>query len=482
MSEIRLNDILKNRNILSPSNYANVHINSDTQIELKNLIVSVDKGVEIGSTNYVDGSNYKFIRTAAFTDYKLSIEEDNNSVLGITSNSFINMNLKEDDILICKDSNVGEVVMLDKDYGNYMFSSGINRLNISENKFYIFAIMKNRKFKEQFISKIPKGATIMHGKNLYLDCLIPFPKDKKSINYIEDLVKIVINKEKEIKHKKSEIDRIIENELYNPEISKDCNDSYKYPKISQLMKINRLDTGNYTEEYSKIDSMIKTYKNGYYYIDEKNIRGGNTPKKRAIGKSAKYNYRWITPTYIYSDGTIDLSYGISCDKNNIKSNCMLIVNRTSKGGLGEYVGISSFYDYAKHGLAQHNQGIYKIINMDDQKLIYMTCLMNSKLYRKYCANLSMGSKMKELKLNNISSIPFPNFENKIQNRICNLYNNNILKNELSESDFIKANKEWDTKAGILDLYESINATKEFLNEMIDRIYNNQKISFQYKIF
>lgn len=482
MNEIKLSNILNNRNILSPSNYENININSTIQIQLKKLIDSVDKGIEIGSNNYVDTSDYKFIRTSAFTDYKLSIEEDKNSVLNISSNSYVNMNLKENDILICKDSNVGEVVILDRDYKNYMFSSGINRLNISKNKLYIYAIMKNLKFKKQFISKIPKGSTIMHGKNLYLDCLIPFPNDNESIEYIENLIKILINKEKELKNKKSQIDNIIEKELYDKDIIDNSNESYKYPKISQLMRINRLDTGNYTEEYSKIDSMIKKYKFGYYFIDEKNISGGNTPKKRIISNSSNYKYHWITPSYIYNDGTIDLSYSISCEKCNIKNNCMLIINRTSKGGLGEYVGISSFYDHEKNGDAQHNQGIYKIKNMDDNDLIYLTCLMNSKLYRKYCANLSMGSKMKELKLNNILSIPFPKFDDKTKTQICSLYYNKLRKNVTNSKEFVQFNKEWDSKAGILDIYESIINTKQILNNMIERIYENKKIEFEYKIF
>lgn len=482
MNEIRLNDIINNRNILSPSNYAKVSINSNEQLKLREIIEKIDKGNEIGSNNYVEKSEYKFIRTSAFTDYKYSIEEDNNSVLGITSTSFVDMNLKENDILICKDSNVGEVVILDKDYDNYMFSSGINRIHINKNKYYVFSVLKNNKFKEQFISKIPKGATIMHGKDLYLDCLIPFPNDEESINYIEDLVKIIINKEKEIKAKKEQNDSIIEKELYNKEILEDDSDSYKYPRISQLTSINRLDTGNYTEEYSKIDDLIKKYKNGYFYINEKNIKGGNTPKKRAIGKSIKYKYKWITPTYIYSDGTVDLSYGISCDKNNIKNNCLLIINRTSKGGLGEYVGISTYYDYNKNGLAQHNQGIYRVENMEDKDLLFITCLLNSPLYRKYCANLSMGSKMKELKLNNILSIPFPKFENDVLNKICNNYYNNLPKNELKKENFVLANKEWDSKAGILDLYESIIKTKNILNESIDKIYDNKQINIEYKIF
>ena len=41
-----------------------------------------------------------------------SIYEDHNSILSINPNVFVDYHLKKNDILICKDSNVGEVVLL----------------------------------------------------------------------------------------------------------------------------------------------------------------------------------------------------------------------------------------------------------------------------------------------------------------------------------------------------------------------------------
>ncbi len=479
-NEIKFKDIINNKNMLSPSNYSSIVINSKIQKKLSELVLKIEKGTEVGSNNYVSNSPYKFIRTSSITESKFSIVKDERSILDISSTAFVNYGLHKDDILICKDSNVGEVVLLDKDYSNYMFSSGINRIIIPKYKYYVFAIMKHNKFKKQLMAKIPKGATLMHAKELYLDCIIPFPNENDTIDYIEKLVRIISNKEKEITNKVNKIEQIISNEI----ISNQNNNSfqYNYPSINQLIKINRLDTGNYTEEFSKIDFLIKNYKYGYFYIEDKNIKGGNTPKTRVIDTLDSLKYYWITPSFINNDGTIDMSNRITCDKNNINQNCALIINRTSKGGTGEYVGITAYYDYDLFGKAQHNQGIYKIYNMSDSELIYISCLMNSKMYRKYCANLSMGSKMKELKLNNILSIPFPKFMKEKQEELINLYYNKLLKQEVNLNNMEVENANWDKQAGIVDLYKSLQACKKLLNEIIDDVYLGNNIIQVSKIF
>lgn len=479
--QVNYNDIINNGCKLSPNNYLKVNINSTTNYPLRDLVESIDKGVEIGSNNYIDRSEFKFIRTSALSSDKYSIVVDNNSVLSINPKSYVDFKLKENDILICKDSNVGEVVKLNYDLPNFMFSSGINRLNIIQNKDYIFGIMKNHKFKEQLISMIPKGATLMHAKDLYLNCVIPFPKTTNIVEYVSSLVRIISRKEKELELKMAKINNIIEDEILSNQNNNDY--KYNYPTISSIININRLDTGNYTKEFCDIDNQLKNYTNGYFYIPKNNVKGGQTPKKRVIEQNELLKYNWVTPSYINDDGTLNLDYKINCEKNNVDRNCAFIINRTSKGGFGEYVGICSFYDYDRYGPAQHNQGIYRVFNMSDKDLIYITCLLNSRLYRKYCANISMGSKMKELKLSNILSIPFPKFDELKKTAIANYYYNRCEKQEkLNKDNFEQANERWDKKAGVIDLFESIRKSKDYLNSIIDDIYDNKNVTEIYKIF
>ena len=482
MKTIKLSNIINNNYKLSPSNYCLNFVISLKFHELNKFIEKVDKGMEIGSENYIDKSIYHFIRTSAFNDQTFLLNLDNNSYLNITPNNYVDYDLKKGDILICKDSNVGEVAILDEDIPNSMISSGINRIYFKQNSLYFFAMMKNKYFKSQLEMLIPKGATLKHAKDLYLECKVPFT-NKEEIQYIESLVQVISNKENEIKRKKGIIEKYIVDEIENNQ--KNNQFIYKQPSIKEIKKSTRLDTGIYTYEFKNIDFKIKNYKNGYYNLNKLNIKGGNTPKQRFISDCENLKYLWITPSFINDDGSLITSNRIECDKNNINENCMLVINRTSKGGFGEYVGIASFYDYNMFGKAQHNQGIYKIFNYPKSKLLFMTCLLNSNYYRKYCANMSMGSKMKEIKLNNVLQIPFPNFSENSINFVVNNYYNNEKKPELlakQDNDMILENKNWDDKAGLLDLFYSVCNCKKILQDSIENIYNNQKVDLNKRIF
>jgi hypothetical protein len=95
----------------------------------------------------------------------------------------------------------------------------------------------------------------------------------------------------------------------------------------------------------------------------------------------------------------------------------------------------------------------------------------------------MGSKMKEIKLNNILEIPFPNFSKNNRKTICqNYYNKETKLNDISPTQFLSIDNEWNKKAGIINIYESLHETKKILNKVIDDIYNNVPINITYKIF
>ena len=193
---------------------------------------------------------------------------------------------------------------------------------------------------------VSRGVTIKHAKTLFLDCEIPFPNQKNNdevVKYIESLVISIINREKGIKESTEVLNKAIWQELTDQkaDIFK-----YKYPTLENIKRNSRLDTGTYSKEFRKIDFLVKNYKKGFYFIDSKKIKSGGTPKKRVLGDNDSLKYLWITPTNITDFGTIGNEEGITCDKNNLNQNAMLLVNRTSCGGRGEYVGIAMYYDSA----------------------------------------------------------------------------------------------------------------------------------------
>ena len=112
----------------------------------------------------------------------------------------------------------------------------------------------------------------------------------------------------------------------------------------EIKEENRFDTGIYTKEFKLIDSLIKEYSKGYVNFKISDFKIGSTPKKRIISENIPLKYKWITPDHVDDLGYLNKFYNIQCEKPNITKNSLLIINRTSKGGLGEFVGISFFYD------------------------------------------------------------------------------------------------------------------------------------------
>lgn len=470
---------------LSPSLFTRVEIKNKNVKAVRNLLDrdlnSKDKGFEVGSKAYISKSKYFFIRTKALQPTSFLPNYDKEIIVPILPQSSKSYNLKEGDVLISKDSNIGEVVILDKDLPNYMPSGGIYRLPISKRKYYLLAFMKNEFFKAQLNFLVSRGATIRHAKTLFLDCLIPFPNQNnadKIMRYVDILTKAIINKEKKIRRKHQLILKKIGKELLeNQKLNKF---EYSLPNIEEIKDKTRLDIGIYTYNFKKIDFLVKNYKYGFYYIKESNIQSGNTPQKRFIGEELKYKYKWSTPAQISDYGTFTNFESINCSKSNLNKNAMLLINRTSKGGRGKYVGIALYYDINIFGKGQHNQGIYRVENYKDLTLQFMTCFMNSKFMREYCANLSVGSKMKEIKSSQFLTMPFPNFPEPKQKEITELYYNpieypiNLNLDNFSEKDF-----EWNKEAGILQLVMLAKKLNQRINDIIHKIVMDEEVDINF---
>ena len=182
--QINTKDLVGKSYSLSPSTYRNVFIKNTNTVKLVDLlerpIKASDKGVEVGSQSYISKSAYTFIRTKGLQQEHYLPSFTPESTVPILPSSFKNYSLKRGDVLISKDSNIGEVIILDKDYPNHMISGGIYKLPLKSNKYYVFAIMKSNFFKTQLLFKVSRGATIKHAKTLFLYCEIPFPHNENS--------------------------------------------------------------------------------------------------------------------------------------------------------------------------------------------------------------------------------------------------------------------------------------------------------------
>ena len=460
--------------LLSSSLHKQINVANENYFPLGSLLSRElnrnDLGKEVGSINYVSGSNFFFTKTKALQAFSFLPILNSESTESIMPQAFVDHNLKAGDIILSKDSNIGETVILDKDYPNYMLSGALYKLPLNEfDKFYILAFIKHRYFREQLNRLVPKGATLRHAGTKFLDCNIPFPVNNRDaiINHVSNITRKIVEIEIEIKKRNSEINDIIETELVNNQKSNSVY-NFTHATYSQLSIGKRLDTGVYSNTFQRITHLLTNYKCGVFYVDANKLRSGSTPKIRDISNYSEGSLRWITPTNCSDWGFIQTHEKISTPtKNNLSEDAVLLINRTSRGGKGEYVGIGTFYDYNAYGDGHHNQGIYRITGYSKELLVFITTFMNTKMMRKYCSALSVGSKMKEIKSEQFLSIPIPALEPKVLKRVYKLFYTENFDKSIDNIFSLQP-----CNVGLFHLSMADNILIQYLNSVLDMIIDN----------
>ena len=469
---------------LSSSQYRELVMPNPNFLYVKNFLSRSlqrkDLGHEVGSLNYINQSTHYFLRTKALQSHSFLPEITKETALPIMPQSFVQMDLKNGDLILSKDSNIGEIVMLDKDYPNFMLSGALYKLPVIEKKYYLLAFIKHNIFREQLDYMVPKGATIRHAKTKFLDCKIPLPNHNSevTIKFVEILIQAIIGKEKLIKQHHEAILQKIEKELL--ENQKPNQFRFELPRIKEIEKVGRLDTGIYSDVFERMQFLIKNYKNGFFFIEKEKIKSGSTPQVRYIGNIKALKYRWVTPTHCADYGVMAEERINLQGNNNINEDCTLLINR----GQGEDCGKSVFYNYEDIRDGHHNQGMYRVFDYEKNKLIFLQCVLNTKIYRDLCDKMSLGSKMKELKIEQFLQIPFPNFPKEKQKEIALLYHNSELNYPtkiFTLNNFLEKDGAYNEQAGIYELDKTAKQLKKILNKVIDDIVQDKEvtISFEY---
>lgn len=341
--------------------------------------------------------------------------------------------------------------------------------------FYFYALTKSNFFKEQWVGKggVQKNIVSSDREKIYL----PKINNLISVKFISVLTQAIINKEILIKQRHNTILQKIERELLDNQLDNKFN--FNPPSFKEIQSVGRLDTGVYSEKFKRIDFLIKNYKNGYFFIDENCIKSGSTPEVRYIGNQPELKYRWITPSHCFIYGTM-LEERINLKgKNNINKNCILLTNR----GKGEDCGKTTFYNYADFGDGHHNQGIYRVVDYSLVKMIFIQCLLNTSIYRTLCSKMSLGSKMKELKIEQFLQIPFPNFTEQKQQEIAKLYYNPLdyPTAQFTLDNFLELDNQYNEQVGIYELDKTAKILKRILNNAITKIINDEKVDIKFSI-
>jgi len=478
-NSIKKSDILNKVFSLHPSEHKKIDIRNQNLKSISKLVNEEGVGEQINVDEYLNfNSNYTLVTISNMG--KCIIDENQGERISPFIYNDSSKKLSKGDVLVSRNASLGKITLVNKDF-NGILNGGISYLKFKEyEKYYTFAFFLLDYGTDYLTVLTSGGGTQKNAKrqNL-LDVKIPFPTSKNHKRpeliekYVSLLTQNIIDKEEQIEYRQKKIDELVYLELKNNQKS---NFYYSLPKRSDLLSTNRIDTGLYTKKYKEENHLIENYRNGFSTIKASKFKSGSTPKTR-IFNASNSTLKWVTPTNISDEGFYNPIEKISMPtSNNLKKDCILFINRTSKGKKGEYVGITCFYDVSYYGEGQHNQGLYRVEHLDKDEMIFVTAFMNSRIMRKICGNISIGSKMKEMKSYDFATLKFPKFDNSLKKQIGKLYYNKIDSVNFDFITYLDNEKKRNQELGIFQLNTEIIEIKNELEIILNKIINEEPIT------
>lgn len=460
---IRIDEILGNKASLSPHNYNRVLVDANRSMLVRDFLSSEPtKGDEVGSSSYITESHKYFIRTKALQPDSLLLDLNNDSIIPILPSKFIDQNLQKNDIIISKDSNIGEVVILDQDYSDYMLSNGLYKLPVDKNEYYLLAFIKHPFFKTQLNFLVSKGATIRHAKTLFLDCKIPLPKHSpdQNIYKVEELTKEVIEAETAIRKNEAIIFELINGELNLGRI-KDYH--YSLPSIKDIGASARIDAGFYCEDYKSKQWLIESYKNGAGTLKDwgYDVGRGQNLQVSAIGKSIyssqKHDlfYTLVRPTNFSNYGTVR-RYEYLGNKNKLDTIQPGDIVFSAEGSIGKCV---MFVDPGDKVITNIHGIVLNKTDHNKQESAYVCSFLRYLRKVGILDYISVGGQGGSLAVTYLPEVKIPRFPIDVQTSISKLYHN----------PGVSAREEM----GILELDSKLKETRLELNELLSRIISGQ---------
>lgn len=479
--------ILQKKKSLSPSDYITLAIKNKNVIPISKLINKISGGKEIGSKEYLKKSDKFFIRTKALSpDYYL-IDYETEAITPIRPQAFIDKKLKEGDILLSKDSNIGEVAILEKNLSDYSLCGGIKIVRPIKNKYYLFAFLKSNFFKDQLKLMTPRGATLKHVGDMWLDAIIPFPNQKDAdsiIEYLSLLVKSKIRKEKEIREKFYRAIGIIRNELKNNQ--KNDKFEYSFPQLKDLMFDLRIDAGLFCEDYKREQFLIENYRLGYKDIFGQGFKFGRGQNLQVsqIGRSIYSDedkvgfYRLVRPTNLSDFGTIAREEYLGSPKELQKINRGEVIF-SAEGTIGKFYIFIEVDDRTITNI--HGITIYRE-NEDDVESAFLGLFLGYLRKIGVLDYISVGGQGGSLAQRYWNHIIIPNFPRKVKEKVSELYfikDTSFSNKNLSLKNFEQEDIKITEDSGISNLSAQIKIISNKIQEVINNIINDEPVKIDF---
>ncbi len=486
--EVNLSEIKKKSFSFSPSMYQKVIMPMSEAKKVADLLDPTkpyDKGVEPGSMWYLRRSTHQFIRTKALQDHSNLLYPKGDAIVPINPRVFKDPALKEEDILMSKDSNIGECAMVHSDFcGNYMFSSGVVRLNPVFDRYYLFAFLKHPLFKTQLHAKAPRGATLRHAKGMWLDCFIPFPSQedtKRVICYVSALMQAIVDKERALRGKNQRIDDLIEQELERGQ--RGVRFRYSMPRLREIKDLGRLDASMYVEGFKENQFRIANYEHGSGTYKDMGfeIGRGQNLQLSCIGKSIysdapKPNfYRLVAPTDISEYRTVRKFRYLG----NKRELSMLKKGDVVFGAEGFCKGrVVILADEVQRTISNIHGVTFHPKDGNMVRGIYLGCFLGYLRAKGIVDTIGAGGSGGSLAIGYFHHVFFPNFPRPKQEEVAKLYHNPAPppSDTPTLDTFVDWHRRWNEGLGIWELDREMKKLQQTLNEVQEQIIEGKTVT------
>ena len=487
--EVSVRDICSKSFSWSPGMYRTAIIPTSSVERIRDILDSdcpFDKGIEPGSIWYMRRSEYYLVRTKALQEDSCLLYPKGDAITPVNPRAFVDLNLSDGDILMSKDSNVGECAMVDGDaWKRHMFSGGILRLHPRTDKYYFFSFLKHPIFKAQLLSKVPRGATIAHAKSLWLDCVIPLPNQRDSyraMRYVAALTEAIIDKERAIRAKNRSIDQAIIAELSRGQKS---GSTFRVPPVmsDELKELGRLDAAMYVDDFKRKRFLITNYVGGYATYQELGfeIGRGQNLQVSCIGKSiysdvAKTRfYRLAAPSDLSEYRTVRQFRYLG----NSKRLSVLRKGDVVFGAEGFCKGRAVILaDEMRKTLTNIHGIVFHPKDGDLVKGIFLGCFLGYLRNEGIVDAIGAGGSGGSLAIGYFHLVPFPLFPRNVQEDIARLYHNPAPppQGPLALRDFVSWHSRWNDGLGVWELDREMKILQRTLMEVQEQIIEGKTVT------
>ncbi|MCR5533112.1 MAG: hypothetical protein K6F10_04450 [Paludibacteraceae bacterium] len=376
--------------------------------------------------------------------------------------------------------------MLISDKDNHCCSPAITVIKEVDQRItkeYLLAVLRTDFFIEQILGFQTRGMYPRLDSNAMDKVVIPIPKDENIIKYVSALMRACLNKYELIKKKHEEILHLIDNELTNNQ-NQGVN-AYRLPTIKDLLKVGRLDTGLYSENFWKQDACIKNYSNGYTPFlklnnEKVDISRGQNLQESNIGKSIyddnphKGYYR-LALSKNFTDAQTVVQYQYLGNPRKLKTISMGEIIFSCRGDMGRNLVFCEPIDdiitnIDSVHIAFKGQELYKTI--------FISQILGYLRTNEYLKTIAItGSGADSFTKYQFALLNIPNFPDSKQKEIAALYHNpqDYNTEDCTVDTFLDVDNKYNASAGIYELDKTAKRLLKILNDTIDKIVNEQSI-------